>query len=102
MPLEYGGLTDKVIGAAVDVHKELGPGFIESVYENALCVELRRRAVSFDRQTRVCRHSSSWFPGFLRVPSADFHLRCSANSEGSADVNSCQSPSRLAELSKSG
>ena len=53
MRLEYEGLTGKIIGAAVDVHKNLGPGFIESVYENALCVELRSRAVSFHRQLAV-------------------------------------------------
>jgi hypothetical protein len=53
MRLEYEGPTGKIIGAAVDVHKNLGPGFIESVYENALCVELRSRAVSFHRQLAV-------------------------------------------------
>lgn len=43
-------LANTVIGAAIEVHKVLGPGFLESVYEEALCVELRARAVPFLRQ----------------------------------------------------
>ncbi|HET7537731.1 MAG TPA: GxxExxY protein [Candidatus Didemnitutus sp.] len=43
-------LSGKVIDAAIAVHRALGPGFIESVYENALCVELRRRGVGYERQ----------------------------------------------------
>ncbi|MEW6609676.1 MAG: GxxExxY protein [bacterium] len=36
-------LTDKIISACINVHKELGPGFLESVYHNALRVELARQ-----------------------------------------------------------
>jgi GxxExxY protein len=35
-------LTEKIIGAAINVHKKLGPGFIESIYENALVIELQK------------------------------------------------------------
>ena len=38
------------IGAAIEVHRTLGPGFLESVYEAALCVELTQRQVPFVRQ----------------------------------------------------
>jgi len=51
--LEERELTGAIIGAALEVHRGLGPGFLESVYENALCVELGRRAISFDRQLEV-------------------------------------------------
>ena len=43
-------LSGRVIEAAIAVHKALGPGFLEAVYENALCVELDRRGVTYERQ----------------------------------------------------
>jgi GxxExxY protein len=33
-------LTEKIIGAAIEIHRALGPGLLESIYEEALCVEL--------------------------------------------------------------
>jgi GxxExxY protein len=50
MKLEHEELTGQIIGAAIEVHKELGPGFVESIYENALAVELRHRGIRFHRQ----------------------------------------------------
>lgn len=43
-------LTSAVIGAAIEVHQTLGPGYLESGYEEALCVEFGRRSIPFDRQ----------------------------------------------------
>ena len=46
-------LTEKIIGAAIEVHRVLGPGLLESVYEEALCVELQLRGISFQRQVEI-------------------------------------------------
>mgnify|MGYP001074191660 CR=1 FL=1 len=46
-------LARRVIGAAIEVHRHLGPGFLESVYEEALCVELELRQIPFDRQRSI-------------------------------------------------
>ena len=46
-------LSGRVIEAAIRVHQVLGPGFLESVYESALCVELGRRGIPFERQKVV-------------------------------------------------
>lgn len=43
-------LTEKIIGAAYDVHNELGSGFVEKVYENALTAELRRQEYVVEQQ----------------------------------------------------
>ena len=43
-------LTEKIIGAAIEVHRELGPGLLESAYETCLCHELSVRQISFRRQ----------------------------------------------------
>ena len=51
--LEHEELTGEIIGAAIEVHKELGPGFLESMYENALCIELRWRKIPFERQVAI-------------------------------------------------
>jgi GxxExxY protein len=43
-------LTGKIIGAAIEVHRALGPGLLESAYEECLCHELHLRGLSFQRQ----------------------------------------------------
>lgn len=47
---ELDGLAHAVIGAAIEVHRHLGPGYLESIYEEALAVELGLRGVPFERQ----------------------------------------------------
>jgi GxxExxY protein len=51
--LEHEELTDKIIGCAIEVHKKLGPGFLESIYENAIIIELQRKGLPFERQKEV-------------------------------------------------
>ena len=49
-------LAGKIIGLAMKVHRILGPGFLESVYENALAVELERSGFAFERQRLLQVH----------------------------------------------
>ena len=44
------GLTERIIGAAIEVHKTLGPGLLESAYEECLAYELLSANVTFERQ----------------------------------------------------
>ncbi|MEE9258096.1 MAG: GxxExxY protein [Nitrospinaceae bacterium] len=46
-------LTEKVIGTAIEVHKELGPGLLESAYEECLCYELSHLGILFQRQVSL-------------------------------------------------
>lgn len=46
-------LSGRVIEAAIAVHTSLGPGFLESVYENALAVELAARGIRFEKQKHI-------------------------------------------------
>jgi GxxExxY protein len=51
--LLYKDLTYKIIGAAQEVYNELGPGYLESVYEDALCYELDLENIAYQRQTEL-------------------------------------------------
>jgi GxxExxY protein len=46
-------LTGEVIGAAIEVHKTLGPGLLESAYEECLCRELELRSIPYERQKEL-------------------------------------------------
>ncbi len=46
-------LTDKIINACINVHKELGPGFLENIYHNALKVELARQNLIFESEKEI-------------------------------------------------
>src|SRR5690242_4277509 len=44
------GLSSRVIGLAIDVHRHLGPGLLESAYEECLCFELAQAGIAYRRQ----------------------------------------------------
>ena len=53
LPEEHEQLIQRVIGAAIEVHRHLGPGFLESIYERALCHELKLQAIPFEKQVEI-------------------------------------------------
>jgi GxxExxY protein len=53
MGYDFEVLSGQIIEAAISVHKELGPGFLESIYENALKVALRHRGIVYEPQKEV-------------------------------------------------
>lgn len=53
LPKDIEELVHKVIGAAIEVHRHLGPGFLESIYEEALCYEMTLQGIKFERQKEI-------------------------------------------------
>ncbi|MEW6194349.1 MAG: GxxExxY protein [Bacteroidota bacterium] len=51
--MEINEITQEIIGAAIEVHKQLGPGMLESAYEECLCYELSLKGLKFERQKPV-------------------------------------------------
>ena len=51
--MAYSDLTHKIIGAAIEVHRQLGPGLLESAYEECLARELSIRNLSYERQKPI-------------------------------------------------
>ena len=50
---EINEITEKIIGAAIEVHRHLGPGLLESTYEECLCYELNQLGLRFQRQVHL-------------------------------------------------
>ena len=53
LPPDVDAVMFRVIGAAIEVHRHLGPGFLESIYHRALAIELGERGLSFETKRRI-------------------------------------------------
>ncbi len=53
LPQEVEELIRRVIGAAIEVHRHLGPGFLESIYQRALCHQLATRGIACEREKEI-------------------------------------------------
>jgi GxxExxY protein len=49
----HADLTERIVGCAIEVHRHLGPGLLESIYESALCLELNGAGLSLKRQIGI-------------------------------------------------
>jgi len=70
MRLKAHALSNTVIGAAIEVHRALGPGLLESAYETCLCYELSCLGVPFERQAPmpVNYKGQCWMPAIASCP----------------------------------
>jgi GxxExxY protein len=60
-------LTQKIIGHAIEVHRVLGPGLLETIYEAAMCIEFDDAGVKYERQTRLPAYYKGRLLGEYRV-----------------------------------
>jgi len=73
MIMNINTLSSKIIGAAIEVHKALGPGLLESAYEECLCHEFKLRSFPFERQKELpieyirCQTGLRLSPGYCRL-----------------------------------
>jgi GxxExxY protein len=71
LPSEPDAATDalatELLDAAIEVHRALGPGFLETIYEHALCLELSLRGIPFARQAIVRVHYKGELVGDARI-----------------------------------
>jgi len=51
--MDINKITEIIIGCAIEVHRQLGPGLLESAYEECLCYELQQAGLRFERQKPV-------------------------------------------------
>jgi GxxExxY protein len=56
LPIEIEDVMTRVIGASIEVHRQLGPGFLETVYHRAVSIELQERGIAFEKGKRVTVH----------------------------------------------
>jgi GxxExxY protein len=56
VPSETELVANRIIGAGIEVHRTLGPGFLETIYQQALCLELDARGIRFQRERAIAVH----------------------------------------------
>jgi len=67
LPQETEDIMTRVIGCALTVHRELGPGFLESVYSTALCLEMAAEGMTYERERSVAVNYRGTLIGGQRI-----------------------------------
>jgi GxxExxY protein len=64
---EVNALSFKVVGAAIEVHKHLGPGLLESIYQKCFAIELLERGINFQQEVEIpILYKGHWVQGHLK------------------------------------
>lgn len=64
----HGELTEQIIGAAITVHREVGPGLLESAYQSCFDLELTERGIQFEREVQVpLTYKSKSVPNLYKI-----------------------------------
>jgi len=87
---EINSLTERIIGCAIEVHRTLGSGLLESVYETAICIEMDAAGLSYTRQTQIPAYYKGKLLGHSESISS-YKIRCLWRSRAS---NECSRSSR--------
>jgi GxxExxY protein len=66
-PIPINLVTQKVIGCAIEVHRVLGPGLLESIYESAMCIEMDGVGLPYERQVAVPARYKGYALGHYRI-----------------------------------
>jgi len=88
-PIPINDLTDRIIGCAITVHRKLGPGFLESVYQAALALELSKGGIKFEKEKGLSVRYEDIF--------LDVGFRCDFLVDSRAIVE-CKAVSSLTEI----
>ena len=68
IPPETEVVASQIIGAGIEVHRTLGPGFLETIYQQALCLELDARGIRVERERAIAVHYRGHaIPGSKRI-----------------------------------
>lgn len=78
-PTEENSLTGKIIGAAIDVHRTLGPGLLESAYETCLAYELRLRKLKVESQKAIAAIHEAQLMSYLKLSGCRYGLLINFN-----------------------
>ncbi|MFH1201734.1 MAG: GxxExxY protein [Candidatus Omnitrophota bacterium] len=64
---EINTLSKKIIGLTIEVHKNLGPGFVEKIYQKALVYELKKNGINFVEEANIGVHYKNLELGYQRI-----------------------------------
>ena len=78
---QFSDLTDKIIRIGIDIHKNLGPGFVEKIYQRALYLELKNSKLGFTRERKLTIYYKKVNLGYetVRLQSGTYFELCKAD-----------------------